>query len=38
MPRREIAPLAREGGDWRQAAAQIEEVVSYHLKDRAAAN
>jgi hypothetical protein len=38
LPPREIAPLARGGGDWRQAAAQIEEVVSYHLKDRAAAN
>ena len=38
VPPREIAPLARGGGDWRQAAAQIEEVVSYHLKDRAAAN
>jgi hypothetical protein len=35
---REITPLARGGGDWRQAAANIEEVVSYHLKDRAAAN
>jgi hypothetical protein len=38
VPPREIAPLARGGGDWRQAAAQIEEVVSHHLKDRAAAN
>ena len=38
VPPREIAPLARGGGDWRQAAAQIEEVVSYHLKDRATAN
>jgi hypothetical protein len=38
MPAREIAPLARGAGDWRQAAANIEEVVSYHLKDRAAAN
>ena len=38
LPPREIAPLARGGGDWRQAAAQIEEVVSYHLKDRTAAN
>jgi hypothetical protein len=38
LPPREIAPLARGGGDWRQAAAQIEEVVSYHLRDRAAAN
>ena len=37
LPPREIAPLARGGGDWRQAAAQIEEVVGYHLKDRAAA-
>jgi hypothetical protein len=38
LPPREIAPLARGAGDWRQAAANIEEVVSYHLKDRAAAN
>jgi hypothetical protein len=38
VPPREIVPLARGGGDWRQAAAQIEEVVSYHLKDRATAN
>src|SRR5262245_26445016 len=38
LPPREIAPLARGGADWRQAAANIEEVVSYHLKDRAAAN
>ena len=38
LPSREITPLARGGADWRQAAAQIEEVVSYHLKDRAAAN
>ena len=35
---REITPLARGAGDWRQAAANIEEVVSYHLKDRAATN
>jgi hypothetical protein len=38
LPSREITPLARGAGDWRQAAANIEEVVSYHLKDRAAAN
>jgi hypothetical protein len=31
-------PLARAGADWRQAAANIEEVVSYHLKDRATAS
>jgi len=38
LPSREITPLARGGADWRQAAAQIEEVVSHHLKDRAATN
>jgi hypothetical protein len=37
LPTREM-PLARAGADWRQAAANIEEVVSYHLKDRATAS
>jgi hypothetical protein len=37
LPPREM-PLARAGADWRQAAANVEEVVGYHLKDRATAN
>jgi hypothetical protein len=30
--------LARGGADWRQAAANIEDAVNYHLKGHAAAN
>ena len=38
LPPFEIPQLARGGADWRQAAANVEDAVNYHLKDRAAAN
>jgi len=38
LPSRDSPQLARGAGDWRQAAANIEDAVSYHLFNRASAN
>ena len=38
LPPFEMPQLARGGANWRQAAANVEDAVNYHLKGRAAAN
>ena len=38
LPLGDALRLARRGGDWRQAAANVEVAVNHHLRIRASAN
>ena len=38
LPLGDALLLARRGGDWRQAAANVEVAINHHLRIRASAN